>query len=85
MKACQHIFKTKTDLFHIEQRFIKALISGHMCNSLPTTCSFTKTMMLYFSNLLLIFLLAFCSHLCVYYLFGASIPAFQVPLVTNLY
>ena len=44
-----------------------------------------KPMVLYFPNLLLMFLPAFCSQLRVYHLFGASIPAFRVPLVTNLY
>ena len=84
MNACWHRFKIKSNLFCIEQRFIKDLINGHMYNTFPTTCSFIKqSVALYFSNLLLMFLLAFYSHPRVYHLFGASIPAIWVPLVTS--
>ena len=40
-------------------------------------------MALYFSNLLLMFLLASYGHLHVFHLFGASTPAIRVPLVTK--
>ena len=43
-----------------------------------------RTIALYFSNLLLMFLLAICSHLHVYHLSGALIPGIWVGLVVNL-
>ena len=42
LECCRHRYKIKTDLFYREQRLIRALFSSHMCNSSPTTYSFTN-------------------------------------------